>query len=182
MTCQLKPNDSTAQLAVLGAPVIRQPSKRHLALMGASEGDRERFWLKVNKGPHENGCWIWEGQTSKKGYGIIWIRGGMVRAHRLSFLIANGHIDESLLVCHKCDNPSCINPAHLFLGTVKDNTMDAASKGRLYGQSKTHCNNGHEYTLTNTRIDKHGRRHCKACGRINHKLKYHETKRWKSRH
>lgn len=77
-------------------------------------------------------CWIWEGNTIGKGYGTSYIDGYKGWAHRISYLLKNEYIPEGLFVCHKCDNPSCINPEHLFAGTNKDNMVDAKNKGRLF--------------------------------------------------
>jgi hypothetical protein len=75
-------------------------------------------------------CWIWKGHL-KKGYGYFSHHQILYRAHRIAYLIAYGEFDDALLVCHKCDNPSCINPQHLFLGSSKENTQDMILKGRL---------------------------------------------------
>lgn len=80
------------------------------------------------------GCWSWTGTVDKDGYGKIHARenGVLLRfsAHRLSYLLHCGDIPEGLWVLHRCDNPGCINPDHLFLGTIKDNVKDMNSKGR----------------------------------------------------
>lgn len=77
-------------------------------------------------------CWLWIGLKIKKGYGLFGINRKNVLAHRISWVIANGEIPDELNVLHKCDNPSCVNPDHLFLGTLKDNMQDCARKGRLH--------------------------------------------------
>jgi HNH endonuclease len=76
-------------------------------------------------------CWLWKGPFFSSKYGHYILRQKDYRSHRVAYLIAFGPFDENLLVCHKCDNPSCVNPQHLFLGTPKDNTEDMISKGRL---------------------------------------------------
>ncbi len=75
-------------------------------------------------------CWIWKGHT-KKGYGYFSHHQILYRAHRISYFLVYGSIPENAFVCHKCDNPSCVNPQHLFLGSPRENTQDMISKGRL---------------------------------------------------
>lgn len=78
-----------------------------------------------------NGCWEWIGKTWGGGYGYIWYKGKTVSAHRVSAnVFFNFDIFSKFLVCHKCDNPSCINPNHLFIGTQDDNMKDMAKKNR----------------------------------------------------
>ena len=87
-----------------------------------------RFWLRVER---KVGCWGWKGGKAGYGYGNVYYnRQLMLRAHRLSWALANGPIPKGLKVLHKCDNPPCTNPDHLFLGTDKDNAHDRMRKGR----------------------------------------------------
>lgn len=91
-----------------------------------------RFWKYVTK---SDGCWVWSGAKNGSGYGTIGIRRGYDRqvpmlTHRFSWELHHGPIPEGLWVLHRCDNPPCCNPAHLFLGTPMDNTRDMYSKGR----------------------------------------------------
>lgn len=91
----------------------------------------ERFWPKVQKaGPDE--CWLWTAALDAQGYGVFNIgKNKIVHASRISWVLCNGAIADGLFVCHKCDNPKCVNPGHLFLGTAKQNSDDKISKGRL---------------------------------------------------
>lgn len=89
--------------------------------------------VKVDRG-HATPCWEWSGSRNEQGYGEVWFDGKNRRAHRFSFEVAFGEIIEGLCVCHKCDNPPCVNPDHLFLGTKKDNAQDASRKKRLKPQ------------------------------------------------
>lgn len=91
------------------------------------------FWKNVDRAPGHgpNGdCWIWIGHTDKDGYGHFRFGGKMVRCHRLVLSFINGEVSPDKLVCHKCDNPPCVNPDHLFLGSSLDNQRDMSLKGR----------------------------------------------------
>jgi len=88
-----------------------------------------RFESKINKTP-KGGCWIWTSGKNEKGYGMIQVGGKQIRAHRLSYELYVGDIPPGMLVCHSCDEPSCCNPKHLWLGTNADNQRDKMDKGR----------------------------------------------------
>lgn len=92
----------------------------------------ERFWSKVEK---SDGCWIWKGAITQ-GYGRFWVadQRRLVAAHRISYEFAFGKFDAALLVCHTCDNPRCVRPDHLFLGTHEENMHDMVLKGRNSNQ------------------------------------------------
>ena len=88
---------------------------------------RKRFFSKVRK---TRGCWLWTGSQTKRGYGQLKALRRRWQAHRLSWFIHRGMIPEGLQVLHRCDNPACVKPAHLFLGTHLDNIKDKVSKHR----------------------------------------------------
>lgn len=89
----------------------------------------KRFWSKVDVGEVDE-CWEWLAGKGKGGYGRFWIKGKVWKAHRVAWILTYGPIPKGLQCCHHCDNPSCCNPYHLFLGTAKDNQVDAAQKER----------------------------------------------------
>lgn len=103
-----------------------------------------RFWSKVKVTARTEDCWIWNGLKTKTGYGQMSIggrKGKIWFTHRFSYQLAYGEIPEGAHVLHRCDNPSCVNPNHLFLGTHKDNMQDMVNKGRKaikYGEDTVH--------------------------------------------
>lgn len=126
----------------------------------------------------ESGCWIWMGVTDKDGYGRL----HGIGVHRTSYLESNGTIPEGMNVCHKCDVPSCINPAHLFLGSQADNLSDQRAKGRRVGKppQRTTCKRGHALSGNNVlwRLPygkfKSSQRYCRTCN--NNRRKYSQEK------
>jgi hypothetical protein len=87
----------------------------------------ERF---MNKVEITKDCWIWKAANTPRGYGIFTVKKKNIYAHRYSWSFVNGEIPEGMVICHRCDNPSCVNPDHLFIGTQKENLDDMKNKGR----------------------------------------------------
>ena len=90
-----------------------------------------RFWLKVDIGSDDD-CWEWLACKNPKGYGQFQYEKSIQQAHRVSYMINIGKIPDGLFVLHNCDNPSCVNPNHLFLGTNQDNVQDKVNKNRVH--------------------------------------------------
>lgn len=146
----------------------------------------EFFWKRVTKS--DDGCWLWRtgrGNLPKK-YGSISVYGGYgdgiycISAHRASWIIHNGPIlDEEAVVMHECDNPACVRPDHLRLGTQSQNIRDSFSRGRKVSgyavaqSKKTHCPSGHSYDEENTGRTTYflngkikNNRYCRTCHRL----------------
>lgn len=123
-----------------------------------------RFWEHVTPGAPDE-CWEW--RDAKGWYGRLWVNEEheTVGAHRVSYYLHNG--TWPTFACHRCDNPPCVNPAHLFDGESADNARDMAAKGRWHNQhvTKERCKWNHPLSGDNIRIDRHGTRHCRSCAR-----------------
>lgn len=152
-----------------------------------------RFWMGVSFG---DGCWEW--QRAKGGppgpwkYGQFYFQKRLQRSHRVAWMFMRGSIPEGLNVLHKCDNPICVKPDHLFLGTTMDNIRDMIDKGRgnccpavdasvRKRLARTRCKHGHPFTIENTYIGPRGNRDCRICRR-NAGKKYYPKWREKKRH
>jgi len=88
------------------------------------------FWRQVDMSYNKTGCWLWLGKTWSRGYGYFTINNVQYSAHRVSYVLQKGKIINDLHVLHVCDNPPCVYPGHLFLGTQRDNSVDMARKAR----------------------------------------------------
>lgn len=106
-------------------------SLKNICAHDLTESDRKRFECKIIFPERDVDCWKWSAFKNKKGYGVIGYRDlGNISAHRFSYLLYKGDFDQKKIVCHTCDNPSCVNPHHLFVGTHSDNMIDKIKKGR----------------------------------------------------
>jgi len=115
-------------------------SKKDITILNATEKNIKRFWCDVDKGKGTlKECWEWLGYKTPKGYGTFGINNDSVRSHRFSFFLHTGILNENLCVCHLCDNPGCVNPNHLWLGTLQANNFDKMLKGRE-PKGSTHFN------------------------------------------
>lgn len=134
--------------------------------MGVSRPLEERFWEKVKRPPWTD-CWLWSGSTAYKGYGEIWSNGRLRRATQVSWEIHHGKpFPIGKMACHTCDNPQCVNPAHLWPGTMSENIRDAMQKGRytpnpITGVRQEKCKRGHD--LSDGYKVKNGGRQCRVC-------------------
>lgn len=130
----------------------------------------------------ESGCWEWNREKAPNNYGKYRVMGETL-AHRVSYIIHNEESIQDMCVMHSCDNPCCVNPEHLSLGSRDDNNKDRAAKKRNNHRNdgKTHCIRGHEFTEENTFIRKGGDRLCKACNNLRATSKYRNNRKSKGK-
>jgi len=143
------------------SPVPIRPHWRCAMRGYASIGPR--FWRRVSKSDR---CWTWTGCGTPKGYGVVGYLGRQAYAHRVSWIIHNGPIPSGMSVCHRCDNPPCVRPEHLFLGTALDNNRDSRDKGRHHYARRDSCQKGHSLSGDNLRLSTwkgSTKRVCRAC-------------------
>lgn len=146
--------------------MTRQP----LPPINLTAKDRERFERRIRR---TDGCWLWQGFRNHKGYGHFAIHGRDYKAHRVAFELATGRHPGRLLVCHSCDNPPCVNPAHLWLGTMSDNALDMHAKGRApeIRTTPARCRKcGHH--RTDDYVNSRGYRSCRNCVRLRDKMRF----------
>lgn len=134
-----------------------------------------RFKTKIAS--NSSGCWEWTASRTPQGYGKFKSFGEQL-AHRVSFILHISPLTKDICVLHKCDNPSCVNPDHLFLGDRDLNNKDRAAKGRSVtpNMNLTHCKRGHEFNEKNTTLRKNGTRMCRICNRESSLKRYHNGK------
>ena len=126
-------------------------------------GATESFWDRAQRGDDDE-CWEWRAGKTSDGYGSVYLEGKCLLAHRVAFELSVEPIPDGMVVMHTCDNPPCVNPRHLRIGTHADNMADMAAKGRHRSPNaeKTHCKNGHPFDETNTYLWREAR-YCKTC-------------------
>ena len=128
------------------------------------------FWGQTKR---VGDCWEWQGAISDTGYGAFRLGPKLLtNTHRYAYHLANRRIPEGMFVLHHCDNPPCVRPSHLFLGTAKDNNADLWAKGRGHVRFDTHCQRGHELTTENIGMWSDGGRYCRACYQAAQKRRY----------
>lgn len=121
----------------------------------------------------DSGCWEWIASTRRGGYGQLTYHGRPYTAHRASYEVHKGTVPDGLLVLHKCDNRSCVNPDHLYAGTYVDNRRDMLERSgwKHPFRQRTECFAGHPYTEGSYGIAKDGSRTCRQCMR-EHQRRY----------
>ena len=140
---------------------------------------KTRLLSRVEK---TDSCWLWRGALNSRGYGSMGFMKRGWLAHRLSYTVFKGDIPDGLFVCHSCDNPPCVNPDHLWVGTASDNQRDAVSKGRAafidspHFRLRSHCKYGHEYSVVGVfeyvKSDGRVSRSCMECRRDSDRRRY----------
>ena len=138
------------------------PQKNLSEIVGPMANTIETFISRLER---QGECLVYDRNHDTGGYGRFSYKGKEWTAHRFSYSYFVGEIGD-FHVLHACDNPPCVLPAHLWLGTNKDNMLDKQKKGRGRREPTSHCINGHERNETNMRIDKFGNRHCRPCQKI----------------
>ena len=136
----------------------------------------ERFFQKVDKSGNEKfpDCWIWDGGRTSKNYGSFcyYTKKPAIGAHVSSYLFHKGEIPDGQIVRHKCNNPPCVNPEHLILGSHSDNMKDMFESDRhsWANRERTHCRRGHEFSVVGVKVSTKANgksfRTCRECSRM----------------
>lgn len=154
--------DNNGDIRQRGSRTYTKPSKSYRGLPA-----HERFMKYVDDSGGPDSCHLWTGSFRSTGYGAFGVDGKIYSAHRWAI---SQHLGRELsrdeFVLHSCDNPPCVNVAHLSVGTAQQNEADKISKGRHHHAGKTHCSKGHEFTPENTYVRPNGKgRSCRTCKR-----------------
>lgn len=140
-------------------------NRRRIIFIPKTERDsvKKKLMGKIKRG--SGGCLEWTGKKDPLGYARVVVNKKQVLVHRLMYYLANPDFDQWKLVCHKCDNPKCSNPKHMFIGSQKANLRDCSSKGRIVRPSIRikKCPQGHSYTEANTYIYIKEGYECRSC-------------------
>jgi|SRR5918996_4638050 hypothetical protein len=141
----------------------RAVDSRELTVLGAAlRGILDRFMTRVEIDA-ESGCWIWK--TTQR-YGLFWVAGRNVLAHRVAYELFIGSIPPKMQVDHECEVTVCVNPMHLRLATPQQNTRASSRSPAGMNARKTHCKRGHAFDEANTYVHpRRGIRQCRQCGR-----------------
>lgn len=134
---------------------------------------KKRFFSNIVKGKTKKDCWKWIGCKNTGGYGIFSVLRLNISSHRYSYVLHGSIINPNEHVLHKCDNPECSNPIHLYSGIQKDNTNDMILRGRTIYRKDNLCQRGHALDGINSR----GFRYCKSCNRLASKKWYWEIRK-----
>jgi hypothetical protein len=137
LTERFHPEMAVATCQLCGDPFAHEHWKpqRFCSISCANRARRrpsvaERFWGKVDRSAGPDSCWPWLGARNAQGYGRVSVNRRNRQAHRVAFELAGGTLDRGQVACHRCDNPPCCNPTHVFAGTHGDNSADMVAKGR----------------------------------------------------